>query len=86
MVGSPMCVREVLSQKFARGVLWEVGWGVVLVFLVGPLPIGSGVQGVLVLVGFQAMLEYLGTPVYLVWYWIVGGRPRWLVDLFHGLV
>jgi hypothetical protein len=41
-----MCVREVLSQKFARRVLWEVG--VVLVFLVGPLPVESGVRGVLV--------------------------------------
>ena len=58
----------------------------VMAFLVGPLPIGSRVLGVLVLVGFQARLECLGTPVYLVWYWIVGGRPRWLVDLFPGLV
>ena len=27
MVGSPMCAREVLVQKSARGVLWEVGCG-----------------------------------------------------------
>ncbi len=27
VVGSPMCVREVVLQNSARGVLWDLGWG-----------------------------------------------------------
>ncbi len=83
-----------LGLRCVRGKICRIGslggccgrWGVVLVFPVGPLPIGPGVQGVRVLVGFQARLECLDTSVFLGWYWIVGGRPRWLVGLFHGLV
>ncbi len=41
MFGSPMGAREVVVQNSARGVLWEVGVG--LVFLGDLPPVGLGV-------------------------------------------